>query len=185
MTMARQSSLLFLFFGIYAIPLVIIFYVTRDWNITQTIAIALTGLVIIWYTWETTQLGVETRRQTEVQLRPFVIVKPTKDGFQVSNIGNGPAINISIGDVVVDATEDVAIHFPESIPVLSNGISVPIRADSFKKGKPAGDFFIAHLNPYYANRTLPLNIEFQNVELRSYFVEERVVPGKLEIVGFR
>lgn len=162
---------------------------TTQIGVLQTAAIVLTGLVIIWYTWETRRLGIETRRQTEVQQRPFVVVEPTKNGFEIKNVGRGPALNVTVDDVQItppDSDETIVIRFPRSVPLLSsNGQPVPLEAESFKDDRSWEDFFFPHLDPQYADLTLSLRIKFQNVESRHYAVEEKVVPGKLEIVGFR
>jgi len=42
----------------------------------ESVAITLTGVVIIWYTWETHQLKSEMKRQTALMLKPYVIATP-------------------------------------------------------------------------------------------------------------
>ena len=170
----------------FVFVVLITYWITQDWNKTETVAFCLTGLVIVWYTWETQLLRVETQRQTEVQLRPFVVVEPTSEGFQTRNIGYGPAINVRIGEVLVSEIEEIIIRFPDTIPILLNdGKAIELRAESFKKGKSAGDFFLAHLDPKYANLNLSIPIEFQSVDLKTYSIEETVVPGELRIGGFK
>ncbi|MFZ3135909.1 MAG: hypothetical protein WA126_00795, partial [Thermodesulfovibrionales bacterium] len=155
------------------------------WTYLSTIAIILTGAILIWYTWETNLLRSEAQRQTELQLRPFVIIVPEQNCFQLRNIGNGPALNVSVADVILDPNDDVKIQFSDYIPFLSKDDSFAIKAEGYHKGKPVGDFFNAHLYKEYANRILKLVIEFQNVESQAYVVEETVSPGKLTIDGIQ
>jgi len=174
-----------LWLALYGIVLAVTLFLTKDWNQTEAVAVALTGAIIIWYTWETNLLRSEAQRQIEIQLRPFVVVIPGNKKFRISNIGNGPALNVSIEDVLVDPNLDISIHFPDYISFLSKGETVDVHAESYKRGKPVGDFFNAHLNPSYANQTLLLKIEFQNVEEQRYSVEERVSPEKMQIAGIK
>jgi hypothetical protein len=172
----------------YSLLLIIAFFAGSgcdQWNYLSTIAIILTGVILIWYTWETHLLRVEAHRQNEIQLCPFVIVVPKQKQFQLRNIGNGPALNVSIKDVEIDKDFDVRIHFPDHVPFLTKDGATDISAEGYKKGKPAGDFFNAHLYPEYSNRTLRLIIEFQNVDSQTYIVEETVSPGKMTIDGIK
>ncbi len=173
----------------YFVLLLIVFFVDSgcdNWNHLSTIAIILTGAILIWYTWEANLLRLESQRQTEIQLRPFVIIVPSLLGLHLKNIGNGTALNVSVEDVQVDTNFDVKIHFPDHTPVLmKDETTEAIRVEGYNNGKPAGDFFNAHLYPEYANRDLKLRIEFQNVESQAYFVEETVSPGKMNINGIQ
>ncbi len=154
------------------------------WVNTQTVAVVLTGLVVIWYTMETHLLRRETQRQTEIQQRPFVIIKYEDHGFVLSNIGNGPAFNVSVKDVDISSTEGFYIKFAETQPVLNRGKSSPIKAEGFQWGDSLGDFLFAHLDPKYANQTLTVEIHFQDMDMKKYTSKERISPGTIEIVGF-
>jgi hypothetical protein len=171
---------------IYFLSIIVAFvaYCGSDkWTYLSTVAIILTGAILIWYTWETNLLRLEAQRQTELQLRPFVIIVPVKGGFQLRNIGNSPALNISIADILLDSEFDVKINFPDYIPFLRKDDNTVIKAEGYKKGKPAGDFFNAHLYKEYANRSLKIVITFHNLESQTYIVEETVSPGKMTIDG--
>jgi hypothetical protein len=64
--------------------------------------IFVTGGVIFWYTKETQKLREETQKQTELQLRPYVVLDIMTNAdygseiFVLSNIGKGIALNIEI-----------------------------------------------------------------------------------------
>lgn len=183
--MKTKNKLLFALIG-YFLLLIGAWFVRPacdKWNYLSTLAIILTGAILIWYTWETTLLRTEAQRQTELQLRPFVLIVPFQKEFKLRNIGNGPALNISLADVQVDAPTDITIQFPDFVPFLQKGEETAIRAESYKKRKPCGDFFNAHLFPEYSNRPLTLKIEFQNIESQNYVVKETISPNKMTIEG--
>ena len=91
---------------------------------------------------------------------------------------------MKVNPVQVSADHEIIIRFNEIYPTLVTGDSVTISAESFKKGKSAGDFFLAYLDPEYANRILDIVVEYQNVELKKYITKERVSPQKREIIDF-
>lgn len=167
--------------GIYAAALVATSVWWTDWTARQTWAVALTGLVLIWYAWEAMQLRQATFAQRELQLRPLVVLEPEKNSFRLRNFGHGTALNISIDDVIVSEQEEIVIRFPQVIPVLPAGATAEVRAESFKKGRLAGDFFLAHLDPEYASLDLRVCVHFQNAEMAPYMVTESIRPGELSI----
>lgn len=153
--------------AVYSLGVAAAFYWFTDWTARQTWAVVLTGLAIIWYTWETTLLRRATVAQRELQLRPFVVLEPKKEGgFWAHNIGYGPALNIGVDDVTISPTEDIVVRFPAKIYMLEAGKSAHVAAESFKRGKPAGNFFLSSLDPQYTNTDLRLRVTFQNAEMR-------------------
>lgn len=182
--MKSEYKKAFLFIFLYIVLISITWYVTKEWISIQTIAIILTGIIVIWYTVETKMLRFETQRQTEVSLRPFIVFEILNDHFSLRNLGTAPALNVKIRPVQVDANESIIIQFPDLIPSIMPGKSVEVRAESFKKGKSAGDFFLAHIDPSYANRTLTIKIDYQNIELHKYTTKEKISPKKREITEF-
>lgn len=172
------------FFALYIGILLVSQLFFNNLNITQTLAVILTGIVIIWYTIETKELRAQAQKQTEIQQRPFVILKIEQGNFILQNIGMGPALNVEVKPVQVNAEHEVIIRFKELHSTLVVGESVQLAAESFKKGKSAGDFFLAHLDPEYANRNLNIVIEYQNVELNKYITKERVSAQKKKIIDF-
>jgi hypothetical protein len=73
-----------------------------------------TGLVVLWYTWETQALRLETARQTEFNLLPYVVVRPERDRpgteralhLAVVNLGSGPALHVRARDLGVQVAYD-------------------------------------------------------------------------------
>lgn len=87
---------------LYCAGIAIAFCWLQDWTARQTWAVILTGLVIIWYTWETMQLRRGTFAQRELKLRPFVVLEPREKGFCMRNFGHGVALNVRVEDVTID-----------------------------------------------------------------------------------
>lgn len=170
--------------AIYFAAILILALLIRDWLAAQTIAVVLTGLVLIWYTIETQLLRKESQKQTEIQIRPFVIVELKNRKFFLKNIGQGPALNVSVRPVQVSSDEQIIIKFGDMIPTINPGETIELKAEGFHKGNSTGDFFTAHLNPEYANRNLSIFIDYQNIDLKSYSTRERVSPKKWAIVEY-
>jgi len=156
----------------------------RDWLAVQTFAIVLTGAVVIWYTIETQLLRKETQKQTDLLIRPFVIIELKNREFFLKNLGHGPALNVQVRPVQVSSEESIVIKFGEMRPTINPGETVELKAEGFHEGNPTGRFFTAHLNPEYAKRNLSIFIDYRNIDLKSYTTRERVSPKKWEIVEF-
>lgn len=176
----KSSFVLWVALAIYAAGVGLAFVVCKgNWTAIQTWAVVLTGIVLIWYTWETMRLREAAFAQRELQLRPFVVVELKKKQFEVTNLGVGVALNVKINEVIIDKEFEITVRFPESIAVLRPGETQPMQPESSN-----GEFFLAHLDKKYANREIEVKIEFQNVEMKPYSVSERVVPGQLQMKGF-
>ena len=149
---------------------------------TQTFAVVLTGAILIWYTIETQLLRKETQKQTELQIRPFVIMEFKNNEFYLKNIGRGPALNIKIKPVQVSSEESIVIKFEEMISIVNAGDQIQVEPEGFRNGRSTEKFFTAHLKPQYANRNLSIFIDYHSINLEAYTTRERVSPKKWEIV---
>ena len=83
-----------------------------DIGIANLLLVAITCLVLFYYTRETYRLRKATEAQIELQLRPYLIFERDELGYNeingtfcptgfraiLKNIGNGPALNIHISD---------------------------------------------------------------------------------------
>lgn len=151
----------------------------------QTVILLFTGMVVAWYTWETKRLREAAQQQLELQSRPFLVLSPKTKEFTLENVGNGPALNVQICDVLMRRDEfEVKIHFPESVPLIRAGERVPVRAESSVNGSPFNDFFTAHLDPQFATQVLDIRIEYDNLALDRYSVIQTTSPGHQSIVKF-
>jgi hypothetical protein len=126
-----------------------------------------TGVVIALYTGVTYKLWAESQRQTELQLRPFVILHVEHNAgavhgsyksylTYVENLGNGTAINVGVKQVKDSATEST-YEFPESVPILTARQRLPIRCYPGHKRGVGGEpspILVSLGNLYYAHNAL-------------------------------
>ena len=180
----RRFTLPLLLIVAYLVLVAISFCVTSDWTGRQSYAVILTGAVIVWYTWETSELRKASHRQMALQVRPFVVLSRSDNQFKVTNSGNGPALNVRVSDVQVLSDAGAVIRFPEAVAILPRDATSAIKAKSFLEGRYERDFLDAHLDPQYANRSLSIELRYQDVDLRTYTVNQRTGPGTFEITGF-
>jgi hypothetical protein len=70
----------------------------------STAALIITLGILIWYTWETRKLRIETVKQTELSLRPCVVLFGNDEvgSNYIENIGNGAALNVIIEPLETD-----------------------------------------------------------------------------------
>lgn len=153
----------------------------KDQGNLQNWAVVLTGLVVIWYTWETRELRIASYLQIESQVRPYVVLQPENGTFLVTNFGNGVALHTLLDSIVVSEEHQIEIRFPKTVAVLRRGESAKVEARSYKAGRDAGDFFNAHIDPQHANQELNVTLHFDDVELKSYSITQRVSPGKVVV----
>ncbi|MFW9851817.1 MAG: hypothetical protein ACFFDS_02655 [Candidatus Thorarchaeota archaeon] len=73
----------------------------------------LTFIAIVYYAWETQKLRKAIVKQTELSLRPLVTINFEKGEFCLHNIGNSPALNITI-----DTLKDSQSKLYEFSPVV-------------------------------------------------------------------
>jgi hypothetical protein len=172
------------FLSIYSAGVLLFSVIVKDWIATQTFAIIVTGAIVIWYTIEAQLLRRETQKQTEIQIRPFIKIVHSNRKFYLKNLGPGPSLNVKVRPVQVSSEESIIIKFDEVIPEINSGEMVEINAEGFHHGRSTGTFFLAHLDPKYANRNLSIFIDYQSIDLKTYTTRERVSPKKWEIVEF-
>ena len=119
------------------------------------------------------------------QQKPFIILEPTPRtpsgnllGLTMKNIGDGAALNISVG-----SESDSAI-----VPFLAKEEALLLRIETaFHKGKPpilvwTNNQYILFLDPSSAMDNIVFTIRFQNIQQQSYFVEESITIDGWEIL---
>ena len=84
----------------------------------------------------------------------------------------------------VSSTEQIFIHFNDALPILTSQETKILKADSSRQGESAGETFLPHLDPMYANRELTLEVNYQNAELIRYCSKEIISPHKRQIIEF-
>jgi hypothetical protein len=150
-----------------------------------------TLLVVGVYTFETSRLRGEAQRQTELQLRPFVIFEPAEEkDFRVRNIGNNTALNVRVAPFRL--APPVIAAFPRSVAFLSKGEAalLPTRTAILEGESAADDLFdILHPSSELVREEAEtfllrptITVEFENVQGQRYFVRESLLNGDLEIL---
>jgi hypothetical protein len=150
-----------------------------------------TGVVIAIYTGVTYKLWAESQHQTELGLRPFVILDVVYDGADhneryktyVRNLGNGTAINVNICDVKEDSTH-TTYHFPQPVPILTAGANLKVECRHITSRGPGDTLILSLRNLYYPHNqeTLVVRIEFKNIEGQVYYVEQTIVPRDVQFL---
>lgn len=116
----------------------------------------------------------EMQEQSEFQQRPFVIATLKEEDldsyFVLWNTGNGTAINITLSAIF--NTSDGLEHYDCGI---NCSILTKDQKESIKFRKEH-DFYKLMNNEIY--------VEFENINRKRYFVVEKVVDDKIEIIQF-
>ncbi len=159
---------------IYAIFIfiVVICYSFLSFLFPQTIALDrltlsvlfATLLAVIWYTIETNKIHLVMKHQIEVSTTALLTISydKTEGKFELANVGNATAINISINDVVIDEKEKIRLEFP-SYPYLRAGERHLFNATSYKGDEVVDFSFDAHLIQEHANKDYLVFIKFEDI----------------------
>lgn len=154
---------------------------SRDF--VATWVVVLTGVVVVWYTWETAELRRTAQAQMDIQVAPFVMLRLTNGGLWVKNIGHGPALNVVVGDIVWDRSA-ITLKVDEPIPVIRSGKSVRVGINAYRDGK------LIMPNELPAKRVLeaiPVTITCDNIRLQRFQVVQELQPlgmGGWRVTGF-
>lgn len=157
-----------------------------DWSEKQTWAVILTGVILIWYTWETMLLRRVAVGQRELQLRPFVVFQKANGGYVVENIGGSAALDVRVESITLIAPEiRLDIAFPRAVPLLKSGATATIEVTVDINGRRSDPNFAAHLDPNYAVQDVDLHMRFRNLEGKEYELVQVIAPKTVSIQGFR
>ncbi len=172
---------------------------TDIWQIVQELFPIVTIVLIWYYAYQTKKLRdaasdqvkamlqqvEETQRHTEVQQRPFVIIKSAQynrefKAFNVQNIGNSVAIDISI------THDNSSINIPFLRTVDNEDINVKMSPtpvnDPSLGGRSNGRYEILLYEHVIDKDYIIFDIEFKNVEEKLYTIRVRVTPETIEFV---
>ena len=144
--------------------------------------LTLTLVAVGWYAFVTHRLHqvaqqqlAEVARTRRLSVMPALLpeVRPAPniiDAFQLTNVGNGVALNVVIDDVKIapDTLPNSYYRF-QSIPMLRPGESASAPYNDFLEGvrldKPHG---LPHFKPEFATSTLTLRFTFRDIEGSEY-----------------
>jgi len=173
----------------------VILHFLRNWiDVIQAAVLIITLLVLIKYTYETAKLRQETKKQTELGMRPFVIISYTEreDTFKLANLGFGIALNIRIDDLSLIDNAGLTFDyvFPE-IAVIPPNTECEIENIKTKingKISDADKFDLGALFPRSAQRTFEVSIRYRNLLGEEYVAkgilgQETFDYEKIEKIG--
>ena len=162
-------------------------------NMISTVALLITLGVLIWYALETRKLRKETVKQTELSVRPYVILTPAlvRDGLYFENIGLSHALDVTI-DIL-----HMNVFFLRFQPcnLVRHGQKVKVEFLLVGKNKEADAMVKASPNkmgfPFFEGlekvKDYPLTMHYKNIEGTSYYSqfearidEKRVIVIKSE-----
>jgi len=153
----------------------------------STIALVITMGVIIWYALETRKLRKETVKQTELSLKPYVILIHTGSGLlSFENIGQSHALDVTIDILhmnvflvrfqpcnLVRHGQKVKLGFllvgkNETAERMLRGVNVDLGFPFFEGLEKVKDY--------------PLTIRYKNIEGTSYYTQLEVRVKERRVV---
>jgi hypothetical protein len=167
-------------------------------TLLNTVILAITAGIVLWYTWETKRLRETAQQQVEaayqqieVQQRPFVIVEaPRADSLIACNVGNSAAIKIQIRVANGPSTVMIPLLTPGSgtgIGIDTNGeaLDTHARLRFWTERGLLGQVYALFIDQDSIRNGYTLYIEYHNVAMKEYKTEERVTSGGFEIICSR
>lgn len=156
------------------------------WEIFTFFALFLTLLAVVWYACETRKLRIETIKQTELSLRPFVILSYNeREGkFQIENIGKSTALKVKITDIpIVKKNGKLYIRYVfNKIDVIIPEEKKEVTGEIKINEGISGDFpvFMSHFFPESAIKSYDFFINYTNINNEPYKTKGKI--GKDGIV---
>ena len=154
--------------------------VTKELNLIGPFVLLLTLIAVVWYSWETSQLRIQQKDIMELSLKPHLISIFRLGDFYLCNIGNGPAVNIRIDDVMVTLHKLPTVRLMFSCPyVLKKDESKPIKIKILTEdgSREAPDFHLGWLLLPAATETVDVNIYFENLMGKGYEYKSSIGKG--------
>ncbi len=157
------------------------------WEILTFFALFLTLMAVIWYAWETRKLRMETIKQTELSLRPFIVITfdpnaSMQRGYKIENIGKGPALNVKIANIVI--VKNLEYIFNSIDLILPNEKhDIKGRIKVYESSTENSFVFMSHFQPESADRSFDFIISYTNIFNDSYKTNGKWGKGGLAIEG--
>lgn len=155
------------------------------WGLTlaiwiQTIVLAITAVIVLWYAIETARLRREMVRQNEIALRPVLVPifqtggKPPS--FRLKNIGEASAFNIKLEAVPLfpDWKWELTFECPYYLASREEG---EVKIIPLLEGKKVSDTGAHSFFPQYARQEKRIKICFSDVEEGRYSLEVTIRPS--------
>ena len=165
-------------------------YISTILDIITTVFLLATLIVLIIYTYQTYRLRQETTKQTELSLRPYVILVRASYGthrLNFENIGLSHALDVSIDILHINV---FLVRF-QPCNLVKRGKKEAVRALPFEKDKES-EKMIKRLSsdldfPYFKGfenvKDYPLTVRYEDIEGKRYYtqLEVRVLERKVII----
>ena len=137
----------------------------------------LTLLAIVFYSWETSQLRIQSKRQIELaqeqmelSLKPQLEIVFQRAHFRLYNVGNGPAVQVRIDDKIVSpARYPVRLRFicPS---IIKKDECLPIELKVLKEDGSCedGSTCLGFITPPLAMETYDIKVRYENLMGKPY-----------------
>ncbi|MEW6455833.1 MAG: hypothetical protein AB1410_03845 [Acidobacteriota bacterium] len=158
------------------------------WEILTSVALILTLFVVLWYAWETRRLRIETIKQTELSLRPFVIILfiEHKNKFILKNIGNGPALKVKIDDIPLIKENKLYIKYIfHEIDVILAKEESEIKCEIKTNDSTLNISLFSHFFPHTAVKSYNFLIRYTNINNELYQTKGKFGKGGIVIEGIK
>jgi heme/copper-type cytochrome/quinol oxidase subunit 2 len=163
-------------------------------DIITTVFLLATLIVLIIYTYQTYRLRQETTKQTELSLRPFIIISVFKDNAGLSqrliykNIGHSPALDIETEPFDAEAYilnfgKWGLIEPNEKKDLSPKGEGKTGLSDAFIQAVRTPSFTPKELDEFDNEREFILNIHYKNIEKVSYQTQVKINRKGIEIIS--
>lgn len=154
-------------------------------SMISSLALLATLCVIIWYAFETRRLREATVKQTELSLRPFVVISVFEDSAGLSqrliykNIGHSPAIDVHTESFDAEAfilnfEKYGLIEIGEKKDLNPQGQGKDTVSEGLIRAVPSPGFTPKALDERDSNLELILNIHYRNIENISYQTKVKI-----------
>jgi hypothetical protein len=161
-------------------------------SMISALALVATLCVITPYTFETRRLRKATVKQTELSLRPFVVVSVLEDnaGFSqrlvYKNIGHSPAIDVQTESFdaetfILNFEKYGLIEIGEKKDLNPQAQGKDTISEGLIRAVPTPSFTPKALNERNSNLKLILNIHYNNIEKVPYQTKVKINKKGIEI----
>ena len=163
-------------------------------DIITTVFLLATLIVLIIYTYQTYRLRQETTKQTELNLRPFIIISVFEDSAGLSqrlvyrNIGHSHALDVETEPFDAEAYilnfgKWGLIESDEQKDLKIKGEGKTGLSDAFLQAVRTPSFTPKELDKYDNDREFILNIHYKNIEKVSYQTQAKISRKGIEIIS--
>jgi hypothetical protein len=144
------------------------------------IALILTFLALLWYSFETRGMKNQLVRQNELSLRPCILISYEIDqgSYCFINVGNGPALHVQLKEIPFLESEDNCFTYKTDACdlIVPKGRSrVVFREDN---GSIASAFHLGAIDPKSAINTFDITATYSSIDDIKY-----ATYGKMGKIG--